>query len=108
MLDGQINRPLPQAVLTRSLFSRCLQTLRRLSRPQRRGRFDGNRSLYRLLFEREGDHFINGFDQIDIHDVANFLWYFGELLTVVFGQENRVDAKARSRKKLYFYATDGQ
>ena len=48
----------------------------------------------RLFFESQRDHLVNGFHQIDSQRVANFFGYLGQILLVIFRQNNRVNAKA--------------
>ena len=82
------------------LFSRSLQTLWRwLRRPQRRSCFHADSGGRRRLFERQRNNFVNRFDQVDGHYVANFFGHFGQILLVVLWQDNRVDSKAMRSQK---------
>ena len=52
---------------------------------------DGRRM--RLLFERQSEYLVDGLDQIDSQRIADFFGYLGQILFVVFRQNNRINTK---------------
>ena len=68
--------------------------------------FSGQRSGKRTL-ERDGENFVHGVDEVELHGVLDVVGQLGEVFLVGAGQDGFEDSGAQSGEEFFLEAADG-